>query len=189
MAAAGVPSGATTSCHPPAAKPGKVSATVGRSGKSNVRRSISATTHFPLRCANPQHDFIRSAISRLRGNALRGENVEDLVGIGKQWSVIEGQHHFLVIERHGIRILHVADPWILSGIDCEDTARAKRVRTSRTVGGGMAGSFLSGLRCGGFWSYPELPHPPGAKANGSAERRTVGHNPQSPEDHVIPPGF
>ncbi len=34
-----------------------------------------------------------------RFHALRSENVEDLVGIGKQRTVIEGQHHFLVIER------------------------------------------------------------------------------------------
>src|SRR6516162_7323651 len=30
----------------------------------NVRRSISATTHFLLQCANPQRDFIASAIPR-----------------------------------------------------------------------------------------------------------------------------
>jgi hypothetical protein len=34
-----------------------------------------------------------------RFHALRSKNVEDLVGIGQNGTVVEGQHHFLVIER------------------------------------------------------------------------------------------
>ena len=45
-----VPSGATMPCQPPAAKPGKVSATVGRSGKSGSR-CVEATASAVIVCA------------------------------------------------------------------------------------------------------------------------------------------
>ena len=44
-----------------------------------------------------------------RFHALRSENVEDLVGIGQNGTVVKSQDHFFVGQRQRVRILHVAD--------------------------------------------------------------------------------
>ncbi len=41
-----------------------------------------------------------------RLDALRGENVEDLVGIGRQRAVVEGEDDLLIVQRQRVRILH-----------------------------------------------------------------------------------
>jgi len=66
-------------------------------------------------------------------HALRNEDVEDFVGIGRYRAVIESENDFLVIERQRVGILRVANPRILGGIEREHAARAKRVRMSGTV--------------------------------------------------------
>jgi hypothetical protein len=66
-------------------------------------------------------------------HALRGKDVEDFVGIGRQRAVIEGEDNFLVIERQRVGLLHVAHSRILGGIERKDTAGAERVRMSGTV--------------------------------------------------------
>ena len=52
---------------------------------------------------------------RLR--AVGGENVEDLVAVFRQRAVIEGQHHFMILERQRLGILHGADDEMGTRID------------------------------------------------------------------------
>jgi hypothetical protein len=75
--------------------------------------------------------FADHEIRRL--HALRSEDVENLVGIGRHRAVIEGENDLLVVERRRVGILHVADPRILGGIEREDAARAERAGMSGTV--------------------------------------------------------
>ncbi len=71
-----------------------------------------------------------------RLDALIGEDLQDLVAVTRQWPVIEGQHHFVIPERQGLRILHRADAWMLARIDHEGSRGADRVRVAGTIGGG-----------------------------------------------------
>ena len=103
---------------------------------------------------NPAHNgrigashFADHEIRRL--HALRSEDVENLVGIGRQRAVIEGENDLFVVERQRVGILHVADPRILGGIEREHAARAERAGMSGTVTIRLCGVVLARLRsCG-----------------------------------------
>ena len=86
------------------------------------------------RCRKRMRHFAHHEERRL--DALRGQNVEDLVGVRRQRAVIEGDDDFLVVERQRIRILHTAELLIGAKIDRQHAARAQRVRFPGT---GLAG--------------------------------------------------
>ena len=52
-----------------------------------------------------------------RLGAMGGENVEDLVGVFRQRTVVEGQHHLTIFKRQRLVILHGADDGMGARID------------------------------------------------------------------------
>jgi hypothetical protein len=52
-----------------------------------------------------------------RLGAMGGENIEDLVGVFRQRTVIESQHDLVVFERQRLVILHGADDGMGARID------------------------------------------------------------------------
>ena len=69
-------------------------------------------------------------------DALIGEDLQHLVAVARQRTVIEGQHHLVIPERQGLRILHRADARMLARIDHEGSRGAERVGMAGTIGGG-----------------------------------------------------
>ena len=65
--------------------------------------------------------------------ALRSENVENLVGIPRYWSVVEGKYDLLVGQRQGRSMIHSTNFGIFAGIDGKHSARSKRVGITRTI--------------------------------------------------------
>src|SRR5208282_6889960 len=68
-----------------------------------------------------------------RLHTLSGENVENLIGIARHWTVVESEYDFLIGQRERRRMLHGPDAGIFPWIDSEHTARSKCVGTSRTI--------------------------------------------------------
>ena len=68
-----------------------------------------------------------------RLDTLLSQDVEDLVRIGRQRTVVEGDNDFLVRERQALRILHHADLGQLAGFKHQDAARSERVGVAGTI--------------------------------------------------------
>ena len=51
-----------------------------------------------------------------RLDALCRENIEDLLAVGRQRAIVEGEHDLLVAQRHGLGVLHHAKAPVLAGI-------------------------------------------------------------------------
>ena len=66
-----------------------------------------------------------------RLDALPGQNVEDLVRIGRQRPIIECDDDLFIRERQGLRILHRADQRQFARLNHQHAARAERVRDCR----------------------------------------------------------
>ena len=69
-----------------------------------------------------------------RLHAMRGQDIEHLLGVDRPRRVIEREHHFLVGERQGLRILERADARMLGRIDNDGAAGADGVGIARTIG-------------------------------------------------------
>ena len=67
-------------------------------------------------------------------DALGGKDIEHRGGVGRDRSVVECEHNFLVGERQALRILHDADMVDFARVDDKNAARSQRV--------GMAGAVL-----------------------------------------------
>ena len=70
-----------------------------------------------------------------RLDALRGEDLQDLIAVARQRTVVERQHHLVISERQRFGILHGADPRMLAGIDHQGSRGAERVGMAGTIGG------------------------------------------------------
>ena len=70
-----------------------------------------------------------------RLDAVGGENLQDLVAVFRQRTVVEGQHHLMIPERQRFRILHGADDGMCARIDHERARRADRVGMAGAIGG------------------------------------------------------
>ena len=68
-----------------------------------------------------------------RLDALCGENIEDLLAVGRQRAIVEREHDLLVAQRHGLGVLHHAKAPVLAGLDGEHAARSKRVGIPRAI--------------------------------------------------------
>jgi hypothetical protein len=68
----------------------------------------------------------------VRLDALLGQHLQDAIGVGRQRTVVDGQHHFLVLEWQCLRILHLADAWVVAGIDRHHPAGAECAGIART---------------------------------------------------------
>ena len=85
-----------------------------------------------------------------RLDALRGEDVEDLIGIRRQRAVVEGDDDFLVVQRQRVRILHAAELLVVAEIDRQHAAGAERVGISGTGLTGVLRLVLGVVRSLGF---------------------------------------
>ncbi len=109
------------------------------------------------------------ADQEIRGlHALRGENVEDLVGIARQRTVVEGQHHFFVGERQRLPVLHQADLRQLAGFENQHAAGAECV--------GIPGAFLRLRRRRG--------NQRAGQADGRAKRNTRNESNRRPKSRM-----
>src|SRR5205809_336292 len=63
-----------------------------------------------------------------------GEDVEDLVAVFRQRTVVEGQHHLMVRQRQRLGILHGADDVMFARIDHERARCADRLGMARAIG-------------------------------------------------------
>ena len=59
-----------------------------------------------------------------RLHALGGEDVQDLVAVFRQRTVVEGQHHLMICQRQRLGILHGADDGMFARIDHQRARRA-----------------------------------------------------------------
>ena len=66
-----------------------------------------------------------------RLHALRGEDVEHLVRVAWQRSVVEGQHHLVIAQRQRLCILHRADVRVFGRVDHDGARGTDRVGVSR----------------------------------------------------------
>ena len=96
---------------------------------------VAGVTHFAHHLRVGVRHLADDKEGRL--DALRGEDIEDRFGVFRQRTVVEGQHHLMVIEWQRLRILHGADARMLGGIDHQRARGAERI--------GMAGAF-GGMR-------------------------------------------
>ncbi|MHC2265920.1 hypothetical protein ACVILJ_001303 [Bradyrhizobium diazoefficiens] len=69
-----------------------------------------------------------------RLDALVGEDLEHLVGIFRQRTVVEGQDDLVILQRQRLAVLHRADARMLVRIDHEGAGGPERVRVAGTVG-------------------------------------------------------
>src|SRR5581483_9038887 len=77
------------------------------------------------------------ADQEIRGfHALRGEGIENGVGVGWDGPVIEGDDDLMIVERQRLRVLHAADTGEFGWADCQRSAGAKRIRIT---GAGLRG--------------------------------------------------
>ena len=91
--------------------------------------------------------FAHHEICRL--HALGGEDIEDLIGVGRQRAVIESEDDLLVGERERVGILHAPDALQLRRIDGKHAARSQRVRISgASLGAALSWGLLLILRGG-----------------------------------------
>ena len=60
-------------------------------------------------------------------HAFGGEQIEDAIGIGRQRTVVEGQHHLVVVERQRFPILPAANARVFVHVDHESAADPERV--------------------------------------------------------------
>ena len=65
-----------------------------------------------------------------------GENVQNLVAVRRQRTVVEGQHHLVVLQRQGFGVLHGADPRMFAGIDHQRARGPERAGIARAIGRG-----------------------------------------------------
>ena len=93
-------------------------------GADAVPGLIDAAHHAGIRVGHAADEEIR------RLDALRSEDIEDLVRIRRQRSIVEGGDNFLIGERQRFRILHPADPRQLAGLQHEHAAGSERVGIS-----------------------------------------------------------
>ena len=86
--------------------------------------------------AHPRGIVLGLASDQKKGRlgAMGGENVEDLVGVFRQRSVIESQHHLVVFERQRLVILHGADDGVRARIDHDGARCADSVRMAGAIG-------------------------------------------------------
>jgi hypothetical protein len=68
-----------------------------------------------------------------RLDALGSERAEHAVGVGRQRTVVEGEHHLLVLERQALVILHRADAGVLGRIDGDHAGGAECVGVAGAV--------------------------------------------------------
>jgi len=107
-----------------------------------------------------------------RLHALRGENIQNLVAVFRQWTVVEGQHDLAILERQRFTVLHGADQAMLFGVDHQRARGAERLG----MAGAIAGTGGAG-RDGGEKSQYQRGSPPRPDANPNI----TGHH--------IPPAF
>jgi hypothetical protein len=67
--------------------------------------------------------------------ALRGEDGQNLIAVGRQRPVIESQHHLVVFKRQLLAVLHGADPGMLARIDHQRPRGPERVGMAGTISG------------------------------------------------------
>jgi hypothetical protein len=60
-------------------------------------------------------------------NALRSQNIQKDVAVGRQRPVIKSENHFMVIKRQSLLVLHTANFIEFAWTDGEDATRAERV--------------------------------------------------------------
>ena len=60
---------------------------------------------------------------------------ENLVAVVRQRPVVERQHHFVIVQRQRLGVLHGADARVLQGIDHQRSRGAQRTRIAGTIGG------------------------------------------------------
>src|SRR5262245_64852585 len=87
-------------------------------------------------------------------HALRRQRLENDAGIGRQWAVVEGNHHLVVLQRQRLLVLHGAEQGKFAGIDGQHPAGAEGVW--------IAGARLRAGRDG----------PPGQNANTQSNDET-----------------
>ena len=93
-------------------------------GADAVPGLIDAAHHAGIRMRHAADEEIR------RLDALRGQDIEDLVRIRRQRSVVEGEDNFLIGQRQRFGILHPPDPRQLAGLQHEHAAGSERVGIS-----------------------------------------------------------
>jgi hypothetical protein len=76
---------------------------------------------------------MRPITKKRRLDAFRREDIKNLIGVGRQRPIIEGEDYLLVSERQRLGILHRAKPRVLAGSDDEHPARAESVEISWTA--------------------------------------------------------
>ncbi len=69
-------------------------------------------------------------------HAFGGEQIEDAIGIRRQRTIVEGQHHLVIVERQRFPILPAANARVFVHVDYESAAYPERV-------GGAFGSARS----------------------------------------------
>ncbi len=96
---------------------------------------------FALDAAEHRRIGMRHAADDEEGrlHALRCQGVEHLAGVGRQRTVVEGEHDLVVAQRQGLGILHGADAAMLGRIDHDGAAGPERVRIAVAFGGARAG--------------------------------------------------
>ena len=107
-----------------------------------------------------------------RLDALVVEHLEDLVGIFRQRTVVEGQDHFMVLQRQRLAVLHGADARMLARIDHEGAGGAERVR--------MAGAFGRKGRRRRRRSEPRIPETEDDPRSRPKNNATSDHEPRLP---------
>ena len=70
-----------------------------------------------------------------RLGAMGGEDVEDLVAVFRQRTVVEGEDYLMIFQRQRLGILHGADQRILPRIDHQRARRADRIGMPGAIGG------------------------------------------------------
>ena len=72
-------------------------------------------------------------MKKRRLDAFGREDIKNLIGVGRQRPIIEGEDYLLVSEREGLGILHRAEPHVVGGCDDKYPAGAERVGICRTA--------------------------------------------------------